>query len=485
MKIKLVLLIVLLAGGGAGGWTVLGRPKAAVVETGGTAAAARGDLRITVVEEGQFQAKDSIGIELETEVYQEQVTITKLIEAGAAVKKGDVLIELDKAPIQRQISQADMELQAAANDVVQATEELKIQRLQNAVDLESAQNDVKMAESDVNRWRDLEGPKRLKESEAKIADAERAVAEAGREVADLKEMLKEDLVSEAELRKAEFALTKAEAEREFARINLRLLKEYDNPREEARILNHLAGRKLFLDSKRSAAQSVLTQKESALLRAKTNHQGREEHLTKLKSDLEKLTMKSPCDGIVLYGHPEWFRSDDQNFRVGGKIWAHNRLLTIPDLSSFKVLAAVNEGDVNKVKEGLSVEIRPEALPTETFRGKVEKVSKVSGGNRRWWDRDGTSKFEVEISVDKTDPRLRPGMKCRVEILIEEAKGVLHVPIDSVYEKDGKNFCWVLGAGGPESRPVKVGRTSLESAEILEGLAEGDKVALYDPQRKAK
>jgi multidrug efflux pump subunit AcrA (membrane-fusion protein) len=58
-----------------------------------------------------------------------------------------------------------------------------------------------------------------------------------------------------------------------------------------------------------------------------------------------------------------------------------------------------------------------------------------------------------------------------------------VPLDSVFERDGRTFCYVLAASKPEERQVKVGRSSADFVEILEGLAEGDKVALYDPTKK--
>src|SRR3970040_101122 len=80
------------------------------------AIAARGDFRITVVEEGTFVARESIPLSVDCEALQEQITIVRLVDAGAAVKKGDVLLELDRSPVLRFISQVEMELQAANNE---------------------------------------------------------------------------------------------------------------------------------------------------------------------------------------------------------------------------------------------------------------------------------------------------------------------------------------------------------------------------------
>jgi multidrug efflux pump subunit AcrA (membrane-fusion protein) len=75
------------------------------------------------------------------------------------------------------------------------------------------------------------------------------------------------------------------------------------------------------------------------------------------------------------------------------------------------------------------------------------------------------------------------MKGRVDIGVDDVKGALHVPLDAVFEKDGRTFCYVVSGAKPEERKVKVGRSSADFAEILEGLGDGEKVALYDPTKK--
>ena len=101
-----------------------------------------------------------------------------------------------------------------------------------------------------------------------------------------------------------------------------------------------------------------------------------------------------------------------------------------------------------------------------------------------WMADPTrSKFEVEIGVEGVDPRLKPGMKGRVEIAVDEVKNALHVPLDAVFEKDGRTICHVMTGSKAEERTVKIGRSSSDFAEILSGLSDGEKVALFDPTKK--
>jgi len=79
-----------------------------------------------------------------------------------------------------------------------------------------------------------------------------------------------------------------------------------------------------------------------------------------------------------------------------------------------------------------------------------------------------------------DPRLMPGMTMRVEIIVETVTNVLHLPIEAVFQREGKTFARVKGVTGVEERPVTTGRTSNSFVEILSGLEEGERVTLYQP-----
>jgi len=121
---KLILLLGLTSVGG-GAWWVW--PSAApVLVSGASAVARRGDFKITVVEQGSFTAKESIPIKIQMESFHNQLTITKVAEAGVSVKKGEVILELDASELVQMKAQADVDVQTASNDVVQVTQDLTI-----------------------------------------------------------------------------------------------------------------------------------------------------------------------------------------------------------------------------------------------------------------------------------------------------------------------------------------------------------------------
>ncbi|HZL72288.1 MAG TPA: HlyD family secretion protein [Planctomycetota bacterium] len=467
-----------------GGWVKFSQ-KPDSTPQGGVATVKKGDYKITVTEEGTFQARKSVSLMVASQVFHQQMTITKIVDEGATVAKDEVLIDLDKGEIDRLISQAELDLQAEKNNVTQADADLNIQKEDNVVLLQRAEDDVKSAERDIRKWRELEAPKKIEEVNGTILDAKQAVKDQESEVSHQEQMFAKEFVSKQQVDKAKEALRKAKMTLKFAELSQKLLLEYDNPRETARLEVSLMDRQMYHKNRQVNLNSIVNQKQSALLRAQQSLRNKEDYLRKLREDRAAMTIKSPSDGIVLYGDPRqrYWGGQPNEMKVGGKINPHNPLLTIPDLTAYKVNLQVNEGDVNKVSPGLGVQIRPEAIPNTTFTGKVAKVSRVSG-QQQWWANDGGSKFDVEIEMEGVDPRIRPGMKCKSEILIEDVKGVVHVPIDSIFEKKGETLCYVV-ASPPTERKVKTGRANQDVIEILEGLKEGERVTLFDPSRATK
>jgi HlyD family secretion protein len=482
MKKLILLLGVSSLGGGA--WWVWPAPPAGPV-AGATATATRGDFKITVAEQGAFAAKESIPIKLQMEGSNQQYTITKVADSGSFVKKGDVILELDATELTAQKAQAEVDVQTASNDMVQATQDLNIQQLQNKIDIERAQYNHDAAAIKLRKYREIEAPKLIKEAEAKIRDSQNSKEEMTTNHKFLLDMKKEDLVSDAEVRRAELAAKKAESDLEIAQLALELMKKFEHPLEFKRLENEVTDTKSFLEGKKSATEAQTAQKKSAVLKTEIALTQRRTHLGKLTRDLERTVVKAPVDGIVLYGDASQPRYYGRQFNigVGEKVGAHYTLLTIPNLSEFKVKLGVSEADINKMRPGLSVMIRPEALPDTVLKGAIKTVATVPSAREDWTMDPTRSKFEVEITVEGVDPRLKPGMKGRVDVAVDEVKGAIYVPLDAVFEKDGKTYCWVMGGSKPEERKVVVGRSSADYAEILQGLTEGEKVALFDPTKK--
>jgi hypothetical protein len=81
-----------------------------------------------------------------------------------------------------------------------------------------------------------------------------------------------------------------------------------------------------------------------------------------------------------------------------------------------------------------------------------------------------------VGIDVVVGDLRPGMSAKVEILMDERPGVLAVPESSVVQRGSKGVCYVFGSR-PELRRLRLGKSSAEYVEVLEGLSAGEKVVM--------
>ena len=79
--------------------------------------------------------------------------------------------------------------------------------------------------------------------------------------------------------------------------------------------------------------------------------------------------------------------------------------------------------------------------------------------------------------------LRPGLLADVEIIVEKLPNVLHIPVQALYEKDGKPMVYVRAANRWEERLIKPLKRSESTLVVESGLKSGEVVALSNPNAK--
>ena len=82
-----------------------------------------------------------------------------------------------------------------------------------------------------------------------------------------------------------------------------------------------------------------------------------------------------------------------------------------------------------------------------------------------------------------DVLLRPGLLADVQITVEKVPNAIHVPMQAVFEKDGKPTVYVHTGGAFEPRTIKPLKRSESTMVVAEGVKPGDVVALADPTEK--
>jgi len=155
---------------------------------------------------------------------------------------------------------------------------------------------------------------------------------------------------------------------------------------------------------------------------------------------------------------------------------------LPDLSQLKANVKINEVDIAKISKGLNVEIKPDAFSDSKFGGVVTEVANLAV------NKQGSTKikvFPVSIYMNETDKNLLPGLTVSCRIIIDKLDDVLYVPIVAVNTEAGINFVYKKTATGFKKIEVETGRSNSDFTIIVNGLNEGDEVALVDPFYESK
>jgi HlyD family secretion protein len=201
-------------------------------------------------------------------------------------------------------------------------------------------------------------------------------------------------------------------------------------------------------------------------------------LERAEADMERLAVKAPASGLIVY-QKSW--NTGKKLAKGDQVWGGQPIMQLPDLSHMQAVLEVNEVDVSKVKSEQPVEITLDAFPDKKFGGKILSVASI--GNAK--DNNPSVKvFEVVVDINATDSILRPGMTVSARIIVSKIDNVISVPIESVFEKDGKTVVYVENGSAFEKREVTTGVKNDNFIVISKGIKPGEKVSLSDPNKDA-
>lgn len=178
-------------------------------------------------------------------------------------------------------------------------------------------------------------------------------------------------------------------------------------------------------------------------------------------------IKAPIDGYVLsktveVGDPVTPLTTFQEGTV---------LMKMANMSRLVFKGTVDEIDVGKLKEGMEVEIKVGALPTDTVRGVLSKISLKAE------KKDQATVFPIEIAIPKSNKAtLRAGYSANANIIIQKKQSVLMIPERVVTFRNDSAFVNVALPGGKvEERYIKTGLSDAINIEVVQGLAEADSV----------
>ena len=210
--------------------------------------------------------------------------------------------------------------------------------------------------------------------------------------------------------------------------------------------------------------------DSALESASVTLENAKLSLRRCQETLENYTITAPISGTVI----------EKALKEGDKVNSMDSgtLTTLFDLSRLKLQMNVSELNIGQVQVGQEVEITAEALPGETYHGRVEKVS-INGTTT-----NGFTTYPVTIEVEEYG-QLTPGMNVSAQIIVSRVEQALCVPVSAVNSDQtvlvaGEGALTPDGSGvadlaAAQRREVTLGAGDQEYVQILSGLSRDEVV----------
>ena len=286
------------------------------------------------------------------------------------------------------------------------------------------------------------------------------------------------------------------------------------------------------------SQAEMDQVKLDEVRAKSQLIKAETELSTMETRLKDSVVRSPITGIILQKNVEAGQiiASGINSVSGGTLIA-----TVAEMDSVYVYAEVDEVDIGQVQIGQTARVVPDAFPDEVFHGSVLRVAPLAKVEQN------VTTFNVTVVVPNRDGKLKAGMNTTVDLTVADRRDVLLVAKEAIKDireiraqmmamnmgdgltnepsrarsdsaHGGMRQRWNANAGGGtgegwrvvspgghaspangavsrkfvlvkkgevyEPRPVDIGASNFDFAEVVKGLQEGETVLVFSGSRAA-
>lgn len=310
---------------------------------------------------------------------------------------------------------------------------------------------------------------------------------------------------EAQVQQSKSALESARAHVQEAQATV---KEMQSQLERLERARELSGNKVPSQQDLDTAEAALQRAMAAEASAKAQVSESEATLKLQQTDLGKLVIRSPIDGIVLA------RDVEPGQTVAASFQAPVLFTLAENLIQMELHVDVDEADVGKVKEEQEATFTVDAYQDRTFPA---RITQVRYGSQTI---DGVVTYETVLSVDNSDLLLRPGMTATADIKVLQIEDAVLVPNSALRfspqmmgmksaSREGnivsqlmpgppprqerqrednasggsQQVVWTVRGGDLVPISIKIGSTNGTMTEVLEGDLEPGTALVVDVERK--
>lgn len=430
-----------------------------------TVPVSRGVVTLTVSADGVLQPLTTVAVKS----YAGGSVDVLAVDVGDLVKPSDLIAKIDPTDSLTAYDQARADLAVAQARLSQAREQALAQPTLTQAAIAQAEAGHNSSRKDLQRLEQATQPQAHAQVRTNLDKARANLEIAEKELVRVQGLKAEGFVPQSEVDTALNRRDLAKAELASAQQRWDTLEDEQGAElgaAQARVAQAKAG----LD--RARAESVQDRLRQADVASGTAQVARAQaQVDNARTMLDYTTIRAPRAGVIL-----------SRFVEQGTIITSGRssvaqgtdIVLIGDLTNMFAEVSLDEVDVASVRLGQPVSIRLDALPDDSFRGRVTRI------NPEAVTLQNITTVLVTVEIANPDARLKPGMTASCDFLVDRVTDTLYLPSRAVIEVSGDRVVTVLEDGEPVEVPVQVGLVGDERTEILEGLKEGTEVVLLGP-----
>jgi multidrug efflux pump subunit AcrA (membrane-fusion protein) len=364
----------------------------------------------------------------------------------ANVKKGDLLADLEIQPLERQVSQSELDLERV---------QVSLDRAQKVADsaIARAQLELSMRQLEYERLKNQDMTAQRIQAETAL-EASRVALERAQSAYDNSPFLGRGASGQAlALQSATLDYKNAKAAYDLAMTQIISGHDYD-VRLAAKQVALAAN---ALDSAKQGVDPLLVNDvKRADLALKT-----------VKAQVTDAEIIAPFDGTV----------GSVRISPGSPVEAFVGAIVVADPSSLEIVADVNSTVLTELKESMPTTITLVNVPDTPFKGTIRQLPYPYGtggatkSDTTNVEKDTSTRVAIDPASLKT-MKLELGDLARVTVILEQKNSVLWLPPQAVRTFEGRKFVVVQEGEGQRRVDVKIGIESEDRVEIQDGLKEG-------------
>jgi multidrug resistance efflux pump len=442
----------------------------------------KGSLTPLLELDGTFDALETADYKVRMEAYAGELVIARVAAQGQAVRKGEPILEIVQAPLQKQIAAAEIDLKVARSALAKAQAEMKLAARGDALALGQAEAAVANARANLEVFDKVDGKQMLEQADLSVQFSRDGVSDQEEELDQLRKMYKSEeltnATSEIVVRRAARSLERSRRYLRMAEEDAGVVKTVRHPQQRQTFAFALENAEKALEGVKVQQDHARVQRQAELDRSTAAAAQAEEHLARLKRDLEAFTWKAPFDGRVFYGaftNGQWPAAEAlaSQLRTGERLLPMQVLLTFCGAATY-VRADLPEAAYFDVAPGQAVTLSPVSMPDDRREGKVRAKSLFAAL------KPGGSSYEAKIDLASPFTELAPGMRARITLRLAERRDVVLVPSNAVSGSGPKHTVTVSKEGKRSPREVTIGKSDGKMTEVKKGLEPGETIVLPKP-----